>query len=185
MREKSKPFSSMIFMIFFRQRQNVVLLGALPRMTASSSWSERQRSLLEEFFSGAFGLGYVLNFSWLARLLFFGPGAGSLRRFSCSRALREAVFSSVSIFAFSSRMRCNSFFRRFVAGIREPVHRGMLWRDGLSKGIHLAWAFLVVLLHFVGKGEELVHLPDDFFLLFEGGEEKRYLIKQIGLSLTS
>jgi hypothetical protein len=40
----------------------------------------------------------------------------------------------------------------------------------LSEDLHPGPGFLVVLLHFVGKGEEFVHLPDDFFLLVEGGK---------------
>ena len=95
-----------------RQRQHVVFLRTSAQNDGEQLLiGEIRRSLFEELFSGAFGLGYVLYFFHGSIACF---SSGCVRCvfapfFRVSRALREAVFSSASIFAFSSCMRWSSF----------------------------------------------------------------------------
>jgi len=95
-----------------RQRQHVVFLRTSAQNDGEQLLiGEERRSLFEELFSGAFGLGYVLYF-FHGSLACFSSGRARCvfaPFFRVSRALREAVFSSASIFAFSSCMRWSSF----------------------------------------------------------------------------
>lgn len=107
---------------FFRQRQHVVFLRASAQNDGEQLLvGEVGRSLFEELFSGAFGLGYVFYFFHGSPACF--PSAPARWVFvpflRVPRALRETVFSSFSIFAFSSRMRCSSFSAGSSSGFWE------------------------------------------------------------------
>ena len=93
---------------FLRQGQHVVFLGA-PAEDDGEQFliGKAVRSLLEEFFSGAFGLGNILYFFHGSPACFSSAPARwvFVPFLRVPRALRETVFSSFSIFAFSSCMR--------------------------------------------------------------------------------
>jgi hypothetical protein len=159
---------------FLRQGQHIILLRASAQDDGEQFLvGKAVRSLFEELFSGAFGLGYVLNFfhgslacisSAPARWV-FAPF------FRVPRALREAVFSSVSIFAFSSGCAAAAF-PRFVVGIlgNQFAAEGF-GEDGLSERVTRTLAFGSAP-PLCRQGRRVFPLPDDFFLLFEGREKK-------------